>query len=124
MSYFQILIFLAIGTLAGILSGLFGIGGGIVIVPLLIFFAGFTQHEASGTSLVALLLPVGILGVLEYYKAGKIGPLQIKSGGLMAFGLFLGVLLGAKFAQNISPEILRKGFVLVLLGAAAKLWFS
>jgi uncharacterized membrane protein YfcA len=124
MSAFQVLSLLAIGVLAGVLSGLFGIGGGIVIVPLLIFVAGFTQPQASGTSLVALLLPVGILGVIEYYKSGRIGPPHLKSGIIMAVGLFVGTLLGAKYAADLPVDTLRKGFVVVILLAAAKLWFS
>jgi uncharacterized membrane protein YfcA len=124
MPFFQIAMFIVIGLAAGVLSGLFGIGGGIVIVPLLVWVVGMTQHQASGTSLVALLLPVGLLGVWEYYKSGKIGPLQLKSGAIMAIGLFLGAFLGAKIAQNVSPETLRKGFVVVLLGAAVKLWYG
>src|SRR5688572_2090931 len=74
------LLLIVIGIGAGILAGFFGVGGGIIIIPALIFGLGYTQHMASGTSLVALLLPVGLLGVLEYYRAGKIGPENIKAG--------------------------------------------
>ena len=112
---------LIIGVAAGILSGLFGIGGGLIIVPALVWL-GFTQHAASGTSLVALLLPVGLLGVYEYYQSGKIGMDHIKFGLLIAVGLFIGAYFGSKISISISGDLLRKGFAVLLGFMAIRLW--
>lgn len=118
------LLFILIGLIAGILSGLFGIGGGIVIVPALIFFTGVSQQSASGTSLLALLLPVGVLGAFEYYKAGKIGPEDLKAGLLIALGLFFGAYFGSKLALSISEILLRKVFAVFMVFVAIKIWFG
>ena len=112
------------GIVTGICSGLLGIGGGIVLVPILIFIYGFSQHTANGTSLVALLLPVGALGVFEYYKAGKIGAEHIKFGLLVAVGIFLGTFVGSKLAVGIPENILRKVFATALAALSLKLFIS
>jgi uncharacterized membrane protein YfcA len=114
------LIFIGIGMLAGVLSGVFGIGGGVVIVPALIFLAGFTPITATGTSLAALLLPVGALGAMEYYRRGH---LNISVGLWVALGLFLGAWLGAKFANQLSPVQLRRAFAVFLVLVAGRMWF-
>ena len=113
-----------LGIGAGTLSGIFGIGGGIVIVPVLLTLLGMHYHSATGTSLVALLLPVGILGVWEYYRSGKIGAYEITAGLVIAFGMFLGTFIGANIAMPIPEAYLRKGFALVLCAAAVKTWLS
>lgn len=113
---------LLIGTAAGILSGLFGIGGGLIIVPALVWL-GFTQHAASGTSLIALLLPVGLLGVIQYYQSGLIGIDNIKLGLFIALGLFVGAFFGSKISVSISETLLRKSFALLLGFSAVRLWF-
>jgi len=118
------LIFLIIGLVAGVLSGMFGIGGGIVIVPTLIFALGYTQISASATSLIALLLPVGALGVWKYYKAGYLQPENFRAGGLIAIGLFIGAFFGAKLAIGLPEEVLRKCFAVFLLAVAVKLWIG
>lgn len=115
---------LAIGLIAGILSGLFGIGGGIVIVPMLALGLGFAQHAATGTSLLVFLLPVGLFGAWEYYKAGKISTEHIKYALTIASSLFIGSLLGSKLALSLSEEGLRKGFALLLMIVAVRLWFK
>ncbi len=112
------------GFCAGIASGLFGIGGGVIIVPILVFFYDLKQSSASGTSLVALLLPVGLLGVWEYYNAGKIAGSEIRMGLLIGLGLFLGAYVGSKIAITIDEQTLKKGFALFLIFVAARLWFS
>ena len=114
-------IFIGIGLGAGVLSGLFGIGGGVVIVPALIFFAKLPPIAATGTSLAALLLPVGALGAFEYYKRGN---LNITAALWVAIGLFFGAWVGAKLAQQLSPTQLRRGFSIFLVLIAGKLWFS
>ncbi|MSP19673.1 MAG: sulfite exporter TauE/SafE family protein [Bdellovibrionales bacterium] len=116
--------FIGTGLLAGILSGLFGIGGGIVIVPMLVFFLKMPQLSANGTSLVALLLPVGGLAVFEYYRLGKITSENIKWGLLISIGLFIGAFLGAKLATQLPEVILRRVFVFFLIGVAIKMWFK
>ena len=118
------ILFVIIGLAAGILSGMFGIGGGVVIVPALIFFTGISQQSASGTSLLALLLPVGVLGALEYYKAGKIGLEDLKAGFLIAVGIFFGAYFGSKIALAVSELIMRKMFAVFMVFVAIKLWQS
>jgi uncharacterized protein len=121
---YQTFALLAVGLLAGFLSGIFGIGGGLVIVPSLVFIFGYSQYTANGTSLVALLAPVGILGVLEYYWNGKIGPDNIKGGLIIAAGLFIGVYVGSKVAINLPEDLLRKCFAVFIFLVAIKLWFG
>jgi uncharacterized membrane protein YfcA len=113
-----------IGILAGILAGFFGIGGGLILIPFLVLALGFPQHMANGTSLVALLAPVGIFGVLEYYKAGKISPDNIKAGLIIAVGMLAGVYLGSRGALLISSTVLRKSFAIFLLLVAIRMWFA
>jgi uncharacterized protein len=112
------------GLVAGVLSGMFGIGGGVVIVPMLVLLFGYTQQTASATSLVALLLPVGILGVWQYYGAGKLSPENIKFGLFVALGLFIGAFFGSKISLASSEETLRKGFAVLLVAVAVRLWFK
>lgn len=112
----------AVGLCAGILSGMFGIGGGIIIVPILMLWLGYDQLQASGTSLVALLAPVGILGVYSYYQAGKIGVDNLRAGGLIAAGLFFGAFAGSKIAMALPETYLRKGFAVFLVYVAFKLF--
>ena len=114
------LLFLLVGLLAGVLSGVFGIGGGVVIVPALIFIGGFVPIAATGTSLGALLLPVGALGAYEYYKKGN---LNIGASLWIALGLFLGAWLGARLAQHLSPVQLRRAFAVFLVLIAGRMWF-
>ena len=118
MSGQMIMLLLLIGLLAGILSGLVGVGGGIIIVPALIFFVGFTQKEAQGTSLGLLLLPIGILAVLNYYNKGLI---DIKVVGMMAIGFLIGGFFGSKLALVISEDALKKIFAVVLFYTGFKM---
>jgi uncharacterized protein len=104
--------FLLLGIIAGILSGLFGIGGGIVMVPSLIVLFGMDILDANATSLAAMLLPVGMLGVWAYYKAGLI---NIKESLWIALGLFLGSFVGGEFAVNIKESILAKLYAAILI---------
>ena len=115
------LVFIGIGLVAGVLSGIFGIGGGVVIVPALILIAGLAPVSATGTSLVALLLPVGVLGVYEYYKKGHV---DIGAALWIALGLFFGVWLGARLAQHLTAVQLKRGFALFLVVVAGRIWFT
>ena len=103
---------LAIGLFAGVLSGLFGIGGGVVIVPLLIFLAGFSQIEANGTSLAGLLLPVGLFAVITYHKKHLI---DIKASVLIALGLILGSYFGSILALDLPALTLKRAYGFFLL---------
>ena len=112
----MVMIGMLIGLIAGVLSGLMGIGGGIVIIPAIVFL-GLSQREASGTSLAALVLPVGLLGVIAYVQRHEVRfPYSIG----IAIGLTVGAGAGALLAGHISNEWLERGFGLVLLVTAAK----
>ena len=115
------IVFLLIGLGAGVLSGLFGIGGGVVIVPALIFIARMQPQGATGTSLAALLLPVGALGAWEYYRTGN---LNLGAGLLVALGLFVGAGVGAKLSLQLSPAGLRRAFAVFLALIAVRMWFA
>lgn len=108
--------FLILGIAAGILSGLFGIGGGIVMVPSLIVFFGMDILDANATSLAAMLLPVGILGVIAYYKAGLI---HVRDSLLIAAGLFIGSFGGGELAVNIDEKTLGVFYAAILLYIAS-----
>lgn len=114
---------IAIGVAAGLLSGMFGVGGGVIIVPSLVFFFGMSQQTASGTSLMALLLPVGLLGVFEYYRSGKISTENIWFGLIIALGLLAGAYFGARIAIDMSSDMLRRLFAVFLVFVAIRLWF-
>jgi uncharacterized membrane protein YfcA len=109
-----------LGLAAGVVSGLFGVGGAIVIVPGLVLLAKLPQHTANGTSLAALLLPVGLLGFLQYYKRGQV---SLPYAAIVAVGLLLGALIGAKLAGSLPDASLRRAFGGFLLIVAGKLLF-
>lgn len=111
---------LAIGLIAVMLSGLIGIGGGIIMVPMLLIM-GFTQHQAQGTSLAALLPPVTLLAVLNYHKAGDI---NWKYAMVISLFFIVGSYFGSKIAININEKLLRKIFAIVLVVVAGKMWFK
>jgi len=113
-----LIILLLIGLFAGILSGLVGVGGGLIIVPALIFFLGYSQHQAQGTSLGLLLLPVGILAVLNYYNKGYI---DIKVVAVMSIAFVLGGWLGSKIALRLPADTVKKIFAVFLFYSAFKL---
>lgn len=119
----QALSFFAVGAVAGVCSGIFGIGGGVIIVPILVLLFGYAQITATATSLVALLLPVGLLGVLSFYSAGKIDAGNIKAGLIIAVGIFGGTYIGSLIAIPMSDTLLRKLFAVLLFALAVRLWF-
>ena len=121
MTITTILILIVIGLLAGILSGTVGIGGGLLMIPMLIFFLGLSQHAAQGTSLAVMLPPIGILAVMNYYKAGFV---EWKFALIIAITFIIGGYFGAKFAVSVSPIVLKKIFGVVLLLAAIKMIFG
>ena len=114
----KILLYLSIGLAAGIVSGITGIGGGVIIVPALIFILGMTQHQAQGTTLALLVPPIGLLAAYVYYRSGYV---NLKVAGYVCIGFFLGGYLGAKIASQIPDMILRRIFGALLLFIAIKL---
>jgi hypothetical protein len=118
MSIETVLLLIIVGLAAGILSGMVGVGGGIIIVPALVIFLGFSQHEAQGTSLGLLLLPVGILAVLNYYKQGYI---DIKVVGIMCVAFVAGGWLGSKIALSLPQDTVKKIFAIVLFYTAFRM---
>ena len=119
--YVEIVKMLALGLAAGVLSGLFGIGGGLVIVPALVILFGFPVKTAVGTSLFALLLPTGLLGVWQYWKAGTLRP---TAGFCIALGLFCGAYFGALYAASISQATMKKLYAVFLLVVGVYFLFS
>jgi uncharacterized protein len=120
MSTQTILLLIIVGLLAGVLSGLVGLGGGVIIVPALVFLLGFSQHQAQGTSLGILLLPAGIFAVMGYYKRGYI---DIKAVLLLFVGFLVGGWLGSRISLNLSETTLKKVFAIALLLIAGKVLF-
>ena len=113
------ILYIIIGLAAGVLSGLFGIGGGVVIVPALLLVAKMSPLTATGTSIGALLLPVGALGAWEYHRNGN---LEIRASLLLALGLFFGAFFGAKVAQMLTPIQLKRAFAVFLVLVAIRVW--
>ena len=114
----MVILILAIGMAAGILSGLVGVGGGLIIVPALVFFLGFTQHQAQGTSLGLLLLPVGILAVINYYNKGNV---DIKVVAIMSVAFVAGGWLGSRLALRLPEDLVKRIFAVFLFYSAFKL---
>lgn len=115
-----ILIIILVGIAAGILGGLVGVGGGIIIVPALVYFIGFSQKTAQGTSLGLIMLPVGIFGVLQYYKQGHV---DFKVVGMLAIGFLAGSYFGSKFALSLPQETVKKIFAGLMIIIAVKMIF-
>jgi len=109
-----------IGLIGGILSGLTGLGGGFIMVPLLVYLFGMTQHAAQGTSLAVLLPPLGLLAFLQYYRNGHV---DVQVAVLVALGFFVGGYVGGSLAQMIPGPLLRKGFAVVMALIALDMFF-
>ncbi|PJC36656.1 permease [Candidatus Peregrinibacteria bacterium CG_4_9_14_0_2_um_filter_53_11] len=109
------LLYIVLGLFAGVMSGVVGIGGGVVLVPALIFIFGFTQHQAQGTTLALLVPPIGFLAAYTYYRSGFV---DLKIALLVGLGFFVGGLIGSKIAVNISGPLLQKifGSFVILIG--------
>src|SRR3989337_565433 len=115
------ILFIAVGLAAGILSGLVGVGGGIIVVPALVFLFGFTQHEAQGTTLAMMVPPIGLLAAWTYYKHGFV---DLKVAALICVGFLVGGWLGAKVATGLSNNVLERLFGVFLLVVALKMIFT
>ncbi|CAI8217206.1 MAG: Uncharacterised protein [Cryomorphaceae bacterium] len=118
MSVSTFIILIIIGLLAGVLSGLVGVGGGILMIPLLIIFLGLTQHEAQGTALFAMLPPIGILAAINYYKEGFV---KWEYAIVIAFTFVIGGYLGSKLSLSLPPQMVRRVFGVIMLLGAIKL---
>ena len=112
-----------IGLLGGMLSGMFGIGGGVIMVPLMVFLLSFTQHQAQGTSLAVLSFPVAFVAAYNYYNSGD-NVVDWKFAAIIALSFIVGGFLGSKLAITINQTMLKKLFSIVLLIAAIKMFFS
>jgi uncharacterized membrane protein YfcA len=116
-----IVILLSVGLVAGFLSGLVGIGGGIIIVPVLVYFLGFSQHQAQGTTLFMFLLPIGIFGVLNYHKQGYV---DYKTALIICSTFVFGSYFGSKFAISLDQKTIKQifGVIIILLGCKMLFW--
>lgn len=109
------------GLAVGVFSGLVGVGGGVIAVPLLVYAFGMDQKMAQGTSLMMLLGPTGIFAIMEYYRAGNV---NLKVGLLLAVGVLIGAYFGGHWAQTLSSVGLRRTFAVILLAVAVKMFFQ
>ncbi|MDC0303372.1 sulfite exporter TauE/SafE family protein [Flavobacteriales bacterium] len=116
-----IIILLLIGVCAGLLSGFVGVGGGIIIVPALVFFLGYSQHMAQGTSLTLMLPPIGLLAFYNYHKSGNT---NIYGALIIAVAFILGAYFGSKLAISLDQKLVKKIFGAVMLLASIKLLVS
>lgn len=121
MDMYTLLLLVLIGLIAGILGGLLGIGGGIIMIPAMVFLLGFSQHQAIGTSLAVMLPPIGMFAAYNYYQAGHV---NIKYALIIAAAFMAGSLLSSKFALTVSEGILRKFFSILLIIIAFKMFLS
>jgi uncharacterized membrane protein YfcA len=117
----NILLLIVLGVTAGVLSGLIGIGGGIIIIPALIFIFGFSQHMAQGTTLALLVPPIGILAAWTYYRQGYV---DLQAVLFICIGFIAGSLIGSKIATNLSSTVLEKIFGVTLLLISLKMIFA
>lgn len=115
-----ILILIVIGLLAGMFSGLLGVGGGVIMIPMMVFALGFTQHEAQGTSLAVLAVPVTLIAAYNYYEAGHV---DWKYAAVIAVTFVIGAYFGSKLAISIDQALLKKIFGIVLIIVAIRLIF-
>ncbi|MEA3445226.1 MAG: sulfite exporter TauE/SafE family protein [Bacteroidota bacterium] len=117
----EIIVLLLIGLLAGFISGSFGVGGGIILVPALVFILGFTQHHAQGTSLAMMVAPVGLIAAWNYHKQGFV---DIKVAAIILIAFFIGSYFGSMLAIKISGKLLQKIFGVMMIVAALKMIFG
>jgi uncharacterized membrane protein YfcA len=106
------ILYIILGLVAGICGGMFGIGGGIILIPALVYLFGLTQHQAQGTTLAILVPPIGLLAALRYYYSGNV---KLGIAGFICLGFFIGGLIGAQLVQNVSDPLMKKLFGVFLL---------
>ena len=115
------LAYILLGLIAGIFGGMFGIGGGTILIPAMVYLFKFSQHQAQGTSLAALVLPIGLLAAWRYYRSGNV---NVGVAGFICIGFFIGGLLGADLVQNISDSLLKRLFGVFLLFVSLQMILS
>lgn len=115
------ILYVALGLLAGILGGMFGIGGGTILIPALVYLFGLTQHQAQGTTLAVMIPPIGLLAAWRYWQAGNV---RFSIAGFICLGFLVGGLVGANWVQNLPDVLLKKLFGVYLLFIAANMIFS
>jgi uncharacterized membrane protein YfcA len=117
----NIVLYITVGLVSGILGGLLGIGGGIIIIPAFIYIFGMSQHMAQGTTLALMVPPIGLLAAWTYYNHGDV---NLKVAAFVCIGFFIGGLLGAKLAAGIPEAMLRKTFGIAMLAIALQMIFG
>jgi hypothetical protein len=115
------LLYILLGLVAGIFGGMFGIGGGTILVPVLVFLFGLTQHQAQGTTLALMVPPIGLLAALRYYYSGNV---KLGMAAFICLGFFVGGLIGAHFVQNWSEPLLKRLFGVFLIFVALRMILS
>lgn len=121
MSITHLIVLIILGILSGLLAGAFGIGGAIIVIPVLVFILGLSQHEAQGTSLAFMLPPVGILATWNYWKAGHV---NWKIALILSLTFVIGAYLGSQFSINVPDKLLRRLFGVLMILIAIKMIFS
>ena len=114
-------LYIILGLVAGIFAGMFGIGGGTILIPALVFILGLTQHQAQGTTLAIMIPPIGLLAAWRYWQAGNV---KLSMAGFICIGFFIGGLLGANLIHNVSDPMLKKLFGIYLLFISLRMIFS
>jgi len=114
-------LYIILGLLAGILGGMFGIGGGTILIPVLVYMFGLSQHQAQGTTLAVMVPPIGLLAAMRYYYSGNV---KIGMAAYICVGFLVGGLIGANFVQGLSEPLLKKMFGVYLLAVAVNMIFS
>ncbi|MBU1125099.1 MAG: sulfite exporter TauE/SafE family protein [Candidatus Omnitrophica bacterium] len=110
--------YVGLGLVAGVFGGMFGIGGGSILIPAMVYFFGLTQHQAQGTSLAAMIPPIGLLAALRYYYSGNV---KLGMAGFICAGFFIGGLVGAHIVQHFPETLLKKLFGVFLLAVSLKM---
>lgn len=121
MTFQTILILVLIGIFAGAISGFIGVGGGVIIVPALVYFLGVSQHTAQGTSLLLMLPPIGILAVMNYYKAGQI---NWTHGIVIASTFIIGAYFGSKLSLKLNANVVKLVFGIFMLYVSARMIYT
>ena len=113
--------YIILGLVAGIASGFLGIGGGMILIPVLVYMFGLTQHQAQGTTLALMVPPIGLLAAMKYYFEGNV---KINMAAFICIGFFVGGLIGALFVHKIADPHLKKGFGIFLFFISLKMIFG
>jgi len=115
------MIYIVLGLIAGVFSGMFGIGGGTILIPAMVFLLGLTQHQAQGTTLAIMIPPIGLLAAMRYYQSGNV---KLAMAGFICLGFLVGGLIGANLVQDLSDPMLKKLFGFFMLFVALRMIFT